>query len=1132
MLLPALLLLFLVCRTQASHVYGTMMTYYPKNMGADGSISVILRYKLNYLTCPYVDVWTCSGNCGNQTQSFLSAQVDVSSGEWCQREGIMTQLVPNNSPLQLVMSTNIWATNLNGISSRTAVTFVELRTRSDTGKPNTSPQTTIIPVVKAPSNCQTYVDLLAFDPDGDKVRCRYGDDSSSECSPCTPPPILNLSSSCTLSFSPTPSSAEGLYVIQLVMEDFPTQNMVLTQSNCSQEVKTTSSAISKIPVQFVFKVLPAVPSCSDGLYLPRFLPPTPENGAQFNAAVNQSLEITIRAEATQSVITELLFSGPYDVVKITSGSGNFTLRWTPSDISDKEHLPICFVIQASFNSSVYQSELRCVVVGVGTTPPPTPFGFHGIVNTYTVKDFDGNGYPVIRRVKFSFSSCEAFDSYYCGGNCSNRGDIHTVEESVGEWCQKEVNMSWSQTSFNTSSGWWEGEVWIPNMNGISTFKAFNYLELRNRSDIGKPNSSPQTSVLPAVSVPSNCQRNISLLNFDPDGDEVECRCAVGSLSECLTCSPPSILSVSSSCFLSFSPTSSSNEGLYAVQLMVEDFPRQIITLTDSGVQTITLTDSGVLPVLKTPSDPISRSPLQFALNVLPAVPSCSEGLYLPRFMPPTPANGLQIYAIANEQLAIIIRAEATQSVITQLLVSGPFTMVKSSSGSGNVTLTWTPSNSENDESHPVCFVFEASYSGSVYQSEHRCVVVTVIPFGFHGIVNTYTVKDFDGNGYPVIRRVKFSFSSCEAFDSYYCGGNCSNRGDIHTVEESVGEWCQKEVNMSWSQTSFNTSSGWWDGKIWIPNLNGILTFKAFNYLELRNRSDIGKPNSSPQTNVLPAVSVPSNCQRKISLLIFDPDGDEVRCRYADGSMSECLTCSPPFVLNISSSCNLSFSPTSSSNEGPYAVQLMVEDFPRQIITLNDSSGAEVVKTPSDSISSSPLQFALNVLPAVPSCSEGLYLPRFLPPTPQNGLRIYVIVNHLLQITIRTVATKSVITKLLVSGPYNMVKSTSGLGSFTLTWTPSESENYENYPICFVSEASYSGSVYQSEHRCVLVTVIPYHVLYLKMKISTTMSVVKNKEIIEKAVKSEMVRQGMPSVINVHLSGGDLVELSTIAPPNA
>ncbi|XP_053199122.1 uncharacterized protein LOC128383539 [Scomber japonicus] len=260
-----LLLLLLVCSSQASHFYGTVMTYYPKNTNADGSVTVVIRYKLNFHNCGF-NSWTClSGNCGSETS--VQGTVDEESSIWCQTERISTRLVPSNAPFGLVFASNSWISNTkNNIVNWRAVTLVELRNRSDTGQANTSPQTTILPAVRVPSNCQRDFNLLAFDPDGDEVRCRYGNDTSplNECNPCTPPSVLSLSSSCSLSFSPTISSNEGPYAVQLVMEDFPRQTINLTQTSGSQEEKTTIDAISKIPVQFALR---GKISCFDSLDL-------------------------------------------------------------------------------------------------------------------------------------------------------------------------------------------------------------------------------------------------------------------------------------------------------------------------------------------------------------------------------------------------------------------------------------------------------------------------------------------------------------------------------------------------------------------------------------------------------------------------------------------------------------------------------------------------------------------------------------------------------------------------------------------------------------------------------------------------------------------------------------------------
>ncbi|KAG7232519.1 hypothetical protein INR49_008768 [Caranx melampygus] len=340
-----LLLLLLVGSSHASHFLGTVMTYHPKNTFSDGSAQVVVRYKSNFHTCQRL-AWSChSGNCG--TESLIQTTVDMENtdSEWCQTEVKSTRLVPSNAPFQLSVNGGNWISNIkNNITLWRAVTTVELRNRSDTGKANTSPQTTVIPAVRVPSNCQRDFNLLTFDPDGDEVRCRNGIAALDECNPCTPPAVLSLSSSCTMSFTPTTSSNEGPYAVQLVMEDFPGQSIILTHTN----------------------VDPAASSCTDGVYLPRFLSPTPAHRTQLYVPADQSLEISIKAEANSSNITELLFSGPSSMSESTPAAGEYVLRWTPSSDEDGESHPVCFVVQSdTADGRKYHSELRCVIVTVG-----------------------------------------------------------------------------------------------------------------------------------------------------------------------------------------------------------------------------------------------------------------------------------------------------------------------------------------------------------------------------------------------------------------------------------------------------------------------------------------------------------------------------------------------------------------------------------------------------------------------------------------------------------------------------------------------------------------------------------------------------------------------------------------------
>ncbi|KAM4537495.1 uncharacterized protein PAE49_021809 isoform 2-T2 [Odontesthes bonariensis] len=285
----------------------------------------------------------------------------------------MTRQVFTDAPFQLRLDGGNWLDNIqNGVSSWRAVTQVDLRTRSDTGKPNRSPQTTILPALRVPSNCQRDFRLLAFDPDADRVKCRFGKTAADECSPCSPPSVLTISPSCTLSFSPTGSETEGPYAVQIEMEDFPNQSLSLIQDDGVKTTRSPTDALSKIPVRFALIVDPAAPSCSEGLYLPRFLPPTPAYGAQLIAFINETLEVTIVAEAKESQISRLVLSGPHGVKSRPEGSnGQFILALTPSEEQNGETHPVCFVVQSMHNSFRYHSELHCVIVTIDTRPITT-----------------------------------------------------------------------------------------------------------------------------------------------------------------------------------------------------------------------------------------------------------------------------------------------------------------------------------------------------------------------------------------------------------------------------------------------------------------------------------------------------------------------------------------------------------------------------------------------------------------------------------------------------------------------------------------------------------------------------------------------------------------------------------------
>ncbi|XP_032417497.1 ZP domain-containing protein-like [Xiphophorus hellerii] len=82
------------------------------------------------------------------------------------------------------------------------------------------------------------------------------------------------------------------------------------------------------------------------------------------AEVNKEVEIRVRAQATYSAIQSLVVSGPANITKHKDTNNEFVLRWTPVLDDLGEHYPICFAVESVSRSSVYQSQMRCVLVEI------------------------------------------------------------------------------------------------------------------------------------------------------------------------------------------------------------------------------------------------------------------------------------------------------------------------------------------------------------------------------------------------------------------------------------------------------------------------------------------------------------------------------------------------------------------------------------------------------------------------------------------------------------------------------------------------------------------------------------------------------------------------------------------------
>ncbi|XP_077400895.1 uncharacterized protein LOC144035231 isoform X2 [Vanacampus margaritifer] len=351
-----LVLLLLACSCQAFNYTGTAIIYDPL---MSSNTTTIVRYKLGFQECGNLTVLECRQQ--SCTVNVVSVErVDENSGEWCQVEVIVhvnnTDSEPDNFSVRL--DGIQWIDVNNNVTDVLAVARLEPRIRSDTRRPNLSPRTTMLPVFRVPSNCDlAYVNLPAFDPDGDKVECvpEFPDNN---------PFFVQIGTDCSVRFSSS-EVTEGTYAIQLRIEDHIRKDLNLIDNRGSREFLKQDDIIGYVSVQFVLKVIPPVETCSLGVFLPKYMYPTPEDRAHLYAFVNRTLEITIRAHAQESTLTQVLFSGPAGIKKTTLGGGQFLLEWTPNQQDSGQRHALCFVVQATLNTDVeLHSPMRCVILVV------------------------------------------------------------------------------------------------------------------------------------------------------------------------------------------------------------------------------------------------------------------------------------------------------------------------------------------------------------------------------------------------------------------------------------------------------------------------------------------------------------------------------------------------------------------------------------------------------------------------------------------------------------------------------------------------------------------------------------------------------------------------------------------------
>ncbi|XP_035771425.1 uncharacterized protein LOC102789475 [Neolamprologus brichardi] len=327
--------------------YGDSISFMAPEKEMDGTFKVTFYHRQNGKSnCQDQSSFSCdSGVCTgfNESSVLQTDQDSTGQGRWCQSEGHTTAtILTNNASFSLRDSGCCWVSNVEGETQWTTYAELDLGTRSDTHTVNSCPVTTTVSSLRVPQNCFSRIRILAHDPDGDEVKCRF--------------------------------ATSG-----------PTNFTLDEYSN---------------------DVLLPIPNCEAGHVQPIFLYRTPSHGDILHATVGQTFQLYAEAEARHSSIHDFQVSGPQNMTKVFKddvlGKAEVTLSWTPQLSDLYRYVPVCFTAETNET----QSEMRCVVVLVtqASTTQVTDKGDY-IVFKNVINSFELANEVITRRktVKIGFS---------------------------------------------------------------------------------------------------------------------------------------------------------------------------------------------------------------------------------------------------------------------------------------------------------------------------------------------------------------------------------------------------------------------------------------------------------------------------------------------------------------------------------------------------------------------------------------------------------------------------------------------------------------------------------------------------------------------------------------------------------
>ncbi|XP_061889682.1 uncharacterized protein LOC133640120 [Entelurus aequoreus] len=656
---PAPLLhLVLVSVVSASHHFGGLTTYNYGGKNSDGTFIVTIRNRATFDGCYNSQFINCyHGICGNEVsrnRSILdhSSNAPIYNSQWCEAETVITRHLPFDKPFSLRSASCCWIPNRNSLGNWRQLTTVDLGIRSDTGVPNTSPAIGTLPFLRVPQNCPRTYKLMAFDPDGDQVRCRYGKLFNTECSSCRQPVGFQLDEdTCTLHYNYMYTDSR-VFGFELVVEDFPQQPITLVYSDGSHSFRPS-------------------------------------------LAVRRKREVTPFGH----------WATPQSITRSTLHPWYISTR----NLKPKTPHPWGSWSTATQHPWGRRSTTTPHPWGHRSTTTPHPWGHRSTTTPH----------PWGRR---STTTPHPWGSWST-----------TTPHPWGSWPATTPN-PWGRRSTPTSHPWRGWYTTKPRPWGHMSTTTPNPWGSWPTTTPHPWRTWPATTPHPWRTWPTTTPypwRTWPTTTPHPWRTWPATTPHPWRTWPTTTPHPWRTWPATTPHPWRTWPATTRNSW--------GGWPTTILHTTAHRATTRHINATSI--------PPIGKLPLQFSLLVDPPVPSCQEGLYLPKFVYPTPQNGESIHAEVNKEVEIRVKALASYATIYDIITSGPVNTNKYRTTHDEFAIRWTPRPGDMGGHYPLCFAVESirqsahttttsSYDSyyhhystplqsSVYQSEMRCVLLDV-----------------------------------------------------------------------------------------------------------------------------------------------------------------------------------------------------------------------------------------------------------------------------------------------------------------------------------------------------------------------------------------------------------------------